>query len=158
MIGRLSSRLWGIAHRRSAEPTMTVVLPVAQWTLPAGYSLDPATGNIRDEAGVVLSNPSAYQATMVVRVVPRGAAHSGTTIMPADITPDEVVEVAVHYADIAAVRSAQYVVWQGETYDVVDTARLTETASRLPAVVTLHRRRDDKRATWSQWDRRWNGQ
>lgn len=155
---RLSDRLFGIAHRRYAAPYMTVVRPVSEWTLPAGYSLDAATGNIRDGDGVVLDNPSAYQATATVPIVP-GVAHTGTDILPADITPDDVVMVAVRHDDVATVRSALYVVYQGETYDVVDSARLSDAAtSKVPAHVTLHRRRDDKRTTWSQWDRRWTGQ
>ena len=158
MIHRLSDRIWGIAHRRYAEPQMTVVRPVSEWTLPAGYSLDTATGNIRNEAGAVLSNPSAYMATATVPVVP-GVAHQGTNILPADITPDDVVMVAVRYSDLVTVRAALYVIYQGETYDVVDSARLSELSTgRMPAHVTLHRRRDDKRSTWSQWDRRWSGQ
>lgn len=158
MLSRLSDRLWGIAHRRYAAPELTVVRPVSEWTLPAGYSLDTATGNIRDEAGVVLANPSAYMATVTVPIVP-GVAHQGTDILPADITPDDVVMVAVRYDDVTAVRSALYVIYQGETYDVVDSARLSDAqTSRMPAHVTLHRRRDDKRSTWSQWDRRWAGQ
>lgn len=158
MLSRLSDRLWGIAHRRYAAPYMTAVRPVSEWTLPAGYSLDDATGNIRNEAGAVLANPSAYMATTTVPIVP-GVAHQGTDILPADITPDDVVMVAVRYDDVTAVRSALYVIYQGETYDVVDSARLSDAqASQMPAHVTLHRRRDDKRSTWSQWDRRWTGQ
>lgn len=158
MLSRLSDRLWEIAHRRYAAPQLTVVRPVSEWTLPAGYSLDDATGNIRNEAGAVLSNPSAYMTTVTVPVVP-GLAHIGTDILPADITPDDVVMVAVRYGDVATVRTAQYVIYQGETYDVVDSARLSEAQTgRMPAHVTLHRRRDDKRSTWSQWDRRWTGQ
>lgn len=158
MLSRLSDRLWGIAHRRYAAPVLTVVRPVSEWTLPAGYSLDAATGNIRNGAGQVLNNPSAYMATVTVPIVP-GVAHQGTDILPADITPDDVVTVAVRYSDVTAVRSAPYVIYQGESYDVVDTARLSEAqTSKVPAHVTLHRRRDDKRSTWSQWDRRWTGQ
>lgn len=155
---RLSDRLWGIAHRRYAAPELTVVQPVSEWTLPAGYSLDSATGNIRNGAGAVIDNPTPYMATVTVPIVP-GMAHHGTDILPADITPDDVVTVAVRYDDVATVRAALYVIYQGEHYDVVDSARLSETAtSRMPAHVTLHRRRDDKRSTWSQWDRRWTGQ
>ena len=158
MLHRLSDRLWEIAHRRYAAPELTVVRPVSEWTLPAGYSLDAATGNIRNEAGVVLANPSAYMATVVVPIVP-GVTHVGTDILPADVTPDDVVTVAVRYSDVMTVRSALYVIYQGETYDVVDSARLSDAqTSRMPAHVTLHRRRDDKRTTWSQWDRRWTGQ
>lgn len=158
MLSRLSDRLWGIAHRRHGAPELTVVKPVGEWTLPAGYSLDSATGNIRNEAGQVLSNPSAYMATTIVPIVP-GVVHTGTDILPADITPDDVVVVAVRYSDVTAVRSALYVIYQSETYDVVDSARLSDAQTgRMPAHVTLHRRRDDKRSTWSQWDRRWTGQ
>lgn len=159
MLNRLSHRLWGIANKRYGEPYMTVVRPVAEWTLPAGYSLDEATGNIRNEAGEALANPSTYMATATVPVVPAGSVHAGTDILPADITPDETVLVAVAYSDVATVRAGLYVIYQGRTYDVVDSARLNDAqASQMPAHVTLHRRRDDERSTWSEWDRRWNGQ
>lgn len=156
---RLIDHAWVNAHARWGRPTMTIVHPVSRWNLPAGYSLDAATGNIRNGAGDVLANPAAYVSSTSVGVVPAKAQHQGTGIMPADSTPDDVVQVRIRFSDLAAVRAAQYVVYGGEKYDVVDDARLGHPAnSRLTAVVTLHRRRDDQRATWSQWDRRWNGQ
>lgn len=159
MLQRMADRLWGIAWSRWGKPTMTVVRPTTLWNLPAGYSLDSATGNVRDGAGVVMADPSAYIASTTVAVVPAAAQHNGTEIMPADITPDDVVVVRVRYSDLAAVRAAQWVEYGGERYDVVDDARSVQTTdSHLAATVTLHRRRDDKRTTWSQWDRRWMGQ
>ncbi len=156
---RLIDHAWVNAHARWGRPTMTIVHPVSMWNLPAGYSLDAATGNIRDDAGVALANPAAFVSSTTVGLVPAKAQHSGTGIMPADSTPDDVVRVRIRYRDLAAVRAAQYVVYGGEKYDVVDDARLGHPVnSRLTAVVTLHRRRDDQRSTWSQWDRRWNGQ
>ena len=145
---------------------MTIVHPVSLWNLPAGYSLDAATGNIRNGAGDVLANPAAYVSSTTVGLVPAKAQHSGTGIMPADSTPDDVVRVRIRYRDLVAVRAAQYVVYGDEKYDVVGSASSpTGSAtgsptgvSRLTVVVTLHRRRDDQRSTWSQWDRRWNGQ
>ena len=156
---RLIDHAWVNAHARWGRPTMTIVHPVSLWNLPAGYSLDAATGNIRNAAGDVLANPAAYVSSTTVGLVPAKAQHSGTGIMPADSTPDDVVRVRIRYSDLAVVRAAQYVEYGGEKYDVVDDARMGHPAnSRLTVVVTLHRRRDNQRSTWSQWDRRWNGQ
>ena len=138
---------------------MTLVKPTSEWDLPAGYTLDPATGNIRDGSGVVMDNPSAYMTTETIGVVPGDHAVLGTTNMAIDLPPDETTVVKVKYSDLTALRAAQYVILDGETYDVVSTSRSRQVAGNMmPADVILKRRRDDKRTTWSQWDRRWSGQ
>lgn len=159
MIQRTTNRLWGIAWRRWGKPTMTLVKPTTQWNLPAGYSLDPNTGNIRDEDGVVLANPSSYMTTQSIGVVPGDHAVIGTSNVAIDVPPDDMTVVKVRYSDLPAVREAQYVILDGENYDVVSDARSRQIAGNtIPADVILKRRRDDKRSTWSQWDRRWMGQ
>lgn len=58
-------------RRLQGDPTMTIVRPIAQWTLPSGYAYDDVTDTIRHTStGAVSTNYSTYWSTDSVDMMP----------------------------------------------------------------------------------------
>jgi hypothetical protein len=142
----LASRVRAVFRRawqRYGKPTMTIVPPLADWSLPAGYSFDPSRDGIVTGGGATLTDLDAlseYYAAGVVYIVPLQASDDLRAMRSAGIAPDGQIEVYVLAADIPTVQAAFAVQVGGLWFNVVSPAVEPSGAADIWARVRLERR------------------
>jgi hypothetical protein len=141
-LSSMVSGIFSLAWRRYGKPLMAVVPPIAQWTLPAGFSYDPETDQVMSAGGVVLDNWGDYYAAEYLYIVPIAPSADRMTLAAAGVVPAGSTDVYVLKADADTARNAHSVQIDGEWYDVVEVARapLGAGSPGTWARVTLQRR------------------
>lgn len=102
-------RIFRLAWERYGKPTISVVPPLADWTLPAGYAYDASLDGIVTGGGAVLTSlyaMSGYFATTEVNIVPTHPSGDTRSLMAAGIIPDGQIEVLVLATDLPTMRAA----------------------------------------------------
>jgi len=119
-LAQMIPRMFWQAWRRYGQPLMTVVRPLGDWNLPAGFAYNAELDVIQDAAGTVLPNPEDYWATDLVYIVPARQTGETRMLMVAGLVPAGTVDVFVLAADLPAVRAAHAVEIDGDWYDMVN--------------------------------------
>ena len=117
-IPKIFRRAW-LAY---GQPQMAAVKPIADWTLPAGFSYDDELDVIRNAAGAVITNPEDYWAMDYLNIVPTRRSADLQMLIAAGEVPAGSVDVYILSADIETVRDAHSVEIDGDWYDVGEAA------------------------------------
>jgi hypothetical protein len=140
----LSARVKAVFKRAwiaYGKPTLMAAPPVADWSLPAGFSYDASLDAIVDASGTVLPNPEDYWGALnTVYIVPVRSSDDLRSMIAAGIVPDGLLEVFVLAADLATVRTAHAVQVNGQWYDVAGVAAEPSGTSDVWARLRLTRR------------------
>lgn len=101
------------------KPTIAVVPPVADWSLPAGYAYEDSVDAIQTAGGATITDLDAlagYYASDVVYIVPSGRTADLDVLIAAGVVPSGTIEVYVLQADVATIRESFAVQVNGEWY------------------------------------------
>lgn len=109
-------RMWRAYNR----PTISVVLPPEQWTLPDGYEYDALTDRIANTDHTILPNPEDYWSTATVYIVPDSNPKETRNLIAQGVLPSGTVDVGVLADDVATVKTGHAVQLNGEWYDVAE--------------------------------------
>lgn len=119
-------RIFAQAWRRYGRPTMSTVPPLADWTLPAGYSFDASRDGILTTAGDVfvdLDDLSGYYAGSTVYIVPVALTADLDAMQAAGIAPSGMIEVWILQDDVDTVNEAFAVSIMGQWYNILEVGR-----------------------------------
>lgn len=130
------TRAFGRAHRQQGRPALTVIGAVSNWTLPAGYSYDPATDCIRHTNGTVLTSYGAYQTTATVAYLPARLTETTLALIASGLLKPGALEVFIQPADVATLEAGWRVQVGGVEYRL---QRLERAAADSWARATLER-------------------
>lgn len=120
--GRIQ-RIFARAWRAYGRPAMAAVRPIAQWSLPAGFSYDTARDAIADSAGTVLLNWEAYwEPVDYIYIVPADTTADLRAMAAAGVVPSGLMDVYILAADAATVEASHAIQIQGDWYDVVEVS------------------------------------
>lgn len=113
-VARMFYRAWNAY----GQPTATVVRPLADWNLPAGFSYDERLDRITNSSQAVIRNPEDYWVTDTVYIVPNQNPNELRSLMAAGLVPAGTIEIGVMEADAATIENAHAVQVNGQWYDV----------------------------------------
>lgn len=122
-LAQMTKRIFRHAWLRYGQPTMLVVRPLSDWTLPAGFAYDQTVDCIRNNAGVVIRNPEDYWVTDLVYILPNRSERSGSIaelqemLVTGQVTSGGI-GVWVLGADIAKVKASHAIKLFDEWYEL----------------------------------------
>lgn len=131
---RMFDRVW----REQGGLTLTVVRPMAQWSLPAGYAYQEEEDLIRDNSGNVVTNYAALWTTTTVNYIPAALSEMTQTLIVTGMLQPETREVFVWDAAIATVKGCFRVSASSQEYRV---NRVTNTPQAWWGRVVLERQK-----------------
>jgi len=138
-VGSIFRRAW----RRYGKPTMTTVPPLADWSLPAGYTFDASRDGILTGSGAVLTDLDAlspYFSAGTVYIVPLAASDDLRSMVAAGIAPAGSLELYVLAADVPTVQAAFAIKLGGLWFNVASPAVEPSGTGDMWARVRLERR------------------
>lgn len=133
-------KIFNRAWRRYGKPVATVVRPISEWNLPAGFAYDPTYDRIVDVDTVPLNNPEAYWVTDSVYIVPNAYSGDLKLMIAVGAVPAGTTEFGVLSTDLDTIQNAHAVQIDGDWYDVVDTAHSPIGTDGTWALVRVTRR------------------
>lgn len=116
---RMAQAAFRKAWTRYGKPTMTVVKPIASWSLPDGFAYDTSVDAIRNN-GIILPNPEDYWITEQVYIVPDDPGSDMRVLIAAGIVPSGTLTLSILSNDAETVRAAHAVQVDGAWYDVAE--------------------------------------
>lgn len=117
-LAQLAARAFNQGWMACGKPTMLVIGPHTEWTIPAWFSYDQSIDRIKDQFGEVVDDLSPYWTEYTVRCIPASALSEENVLGAGGIVQDGSTAVIILPADIDRLRHPHQVQFDSAWYDV----------------------------------------
>lgn len=116
-MNRNSRLLFQRSWQANGSPTLDVIDPVSDWTLPAGIVYDPAYQSLMNGATAVA--PDNYWTKSTLPYIPLGRSQTTNMMIMSGVLPDSTAEVEVWSEDVTELDGIFGIGLNGYVYRIV---------------------------------------